>query len=102
MHADLAFPIVKQVSRIEEALADAWQLHRHEAVTRARVSDLELDSARPRNAILSPDAGTRGQATMIVTATAVAGGSAVGPAEYLQWLGDMSSMLVHEQWRKEV
>eukprot|EP00903_Cladosiphon_okamuranus_P007584 g7357.t1 len=25
----------------------------------------------------------------------------VGPAEYLQWLGDMSSMLVHEQWRKE-
>lgn len=26
----------------------------------------------------------------------------VGPAEYLQWLGDMSSMLVHEQWRKEV
>lgn len=24
------------------------------------------------------------------------------PAEYLQWLGDMSSMLVHEQWRKEV
>lgn len=26
----------------------------------------------------------------------------VGPAEYLQWLGDISSMLVHEQWRKEV
>ncbi|CAM9206080.1 unnamed protein product [Ectocarpus fasciculatus] len=26
----------------------------------------------------------------------------VGPAEYLQWLGDLSSMLVHEQWRKEV
>ncbi|CAM9830855.1 unnamed protein product [Scytosiphon promiscuus] len=25
----------------------------------------------------------------------------VGPAEYLQWLGDMTSMLVHEQWRKE-
>ncbi|CAB1118071.1 unnamed protein product [Ectocarpus sp. CCAP 1310/34] len=25
----------------------------------------------------------------------------VGPAEYLQWLGDLSSMLVHEQWRKE-
>ncbi len=33
------------------------------------------------------------------------GGSAtttVGPAEYMQWLGDMCSMLVHEQWRKEV
>lgn len=28
--------------------------------------------------------------------------AAVGPAEYLQWLGDMSSMLVHEQWRKDV
>ncbi|CBJ30462.1 expressed unknown protein [Ectocarpus siliculosus] len=26
----------------------------------------------------------------------------VGPAEHLQWLGDLSSMLVHEQWRKEV
>ncbi|CAN0294763.1 unnamed protein product [Pylaiella littoralis] len=25
----------------------------------------------------------------------------VGPAEYLQWLGDLSSMMVHEQWRKE-
>lgn len=37
-------------------------------------------------------------------APAVVGGEGlvVGPADYLQWLGDLSSMLVHEQWRKEV
>lgn len=48
---------------------------------------------------------TTPQATAMV-AGAAAGGLAitltVGPAEYLQWLGDMTSMLVHEQWRKEV
>lgn len=32
----------------------------------------------------------------------VEGVAAVGAPEYLQWLGDMSNMLVHEQWRKEV
>lgn len=43
----------------------------------------------------------------ISQATAIVAGElpttvTVGPAEYLQWLGDMTSMLVHEQWRKEV
>lgn len=36
-------------------------------------------------------------AAVVVESVAV-----VGAAEYLQWLGDMSNMLVHEQWRKEV
>lgn len=50
----------------------------------------------------------RGAGSAQMTGLAVTGGGgegagpAVGPAEYLQWLGDMSSMLVHEQWRKDV
>ena len=48
--------------------------------------------------------GGPGSARAAGAATTISGdwGAPVGPAEYLQWLGDMSSMLVHEQWRKEV
>ncbi|CAM9138501.1 unnamed protein product, partial [Hapterophycus canaliculatus] len=46
----------------------------------------------PQATAMIPGVGAGGLATTVT----------VGPAEYLQWLGDMTSMLVHEQWRKEV
>lgn len=48
-----------------------------------------------------PEETTRAMAAGVDGAGGVAT-MTVGPAEYLQWLGDLSSMLVHEQWRKEV
>lgn len=94
-----------QVSRIEEALAETWQLHRHEAVARPSDSVPGPDGTpQSGNAIVeSPGVGGgRGKATKETAAIPVGGEPAVGPAEHLQWLGDMSSMLIHEQWRKEV
>lgn len=161
------------MTRVEESLAEAWQLHRseaqarplplpsrplpgaaqhfliHESATgitmtsspaplRSRAGqqqplylekDKEFqaervspsDSPSPGPGMVSPremnrgNVGARSGRAMSVTA-ATAGGndaatltpglgrasSVVGPAEYLQWLEDMSNMLVHEQWRKEV
>lgn len=78
------------MSRVEEALAEAWEIHRFEATTRVgQPENPDSKNVQPRGAALA-------------AADEAKGGYAVGPAEFLQWLGDMSSMLVHEQWRKEV
>lgn len=172
------------MSRVEEALAEAWQLHRSEARARpplpppqqqsplqqppafqqlqglysqalvgspsysspsGRHFNLEAghggashplttslsspgtpcvdaagsgsqDRARSGSEVASPGRvdggahavglGARDGVQMIDSTKGAVGGGGkvlvVGPPEYLQWLGDMSNMLVHEQWRKEV
>ena len=145
----------RQVSRVEEYLAEAWQSFRAES--RARPSlpspspplavtqrspgqqrqqqQQQQTSPGPRSqhlnagsllvppvapAVLSEPSpsgravahgrgggggdGSEGVPLRVeaVSAAVVEIVAVVGAAEYLQWLGDMSNMLVHEQWRKEV
>eukprot|EP00904_Undaria_pinnatifida_P004249 jgi/Undpi1/13825/HiC_scaffold_9.g03476.m1 len=133
-----------QVSRVEELLAEAWQMYRSES--RARPSRLPptspslLQPPLPVATQRSPGVGASGTRSHLnaeslmmalpapasseaspsrravaharggdlegaphrAEAVVVEGVAAVGAPEYLQWLGDMSNMLVHEQWRKEV
>lgn len=105
---------------VEEALAEAWKLHRSmtkprpSSATGIECSPSSADACRlvEGNILSSPSTlssvgglgnGKERIREMWGYAT-VEGewGAAVGPAECLQWLEQLSSMLVHEQWRKEV
>lgn len=59
-------------------------------------------SAPSAPASASPQTGLGNVGQLVLGGGGLATTRSVGPAEYLQWLGDTSSMLVHEQWRKEV
>lgn len=140
-------PGERQVSRVEEFLAEAWQSFRSEPRARPalpptsspplplaatqRSPGQQQSSPGPRSQHLNAESFMTPPAPAVsepspsgraVARDALGGGggsggvpprleavsamvesvAVVGAAEYLQWLGDMSNMLVHEQWRKEV
>lgn len=111
------------MSLVEEALAEAWRLHRSEAKPRppsatgverspSSVNAPRLGESAEGNIISSPSTPSsvgglgngKARAREMWGFPTMKGdwGAAVGPAEHLQWLEELSSMLVHEQWRKEV
>lgn len=105
---------------VEEALAEAWKLHRSMAKPRppsaagVENSPSSVNACRlvEGNIISSPSTlssvgglgNGKGRTPEMWGYTTIEGewGAAVGPAECHQWLEELSSMLVHEQWRKEV